>query len=261
MPNPVFGMVLSSVGSSLIQSRSAKKAADSQSNAANLGVAEQAAARKEAAAQFQQVRESLAPFIEMGQAATANLSQYQEAGTSALASQMDLAGVNGYKAQQAAIGLIENSSEFTSLVDAGEQGILSNASATGGLRGGNTQGALAQYRPQMLSALIDKQYDRFSGLSAMGQDATNQALATGASAAAGQASASQAASATNQQGASNIANLYGQSGAAQAQASLATGQAIGNTIGGVGRVFGGISSGALAAPEGQNMLGKWGLGF
>ena len=52
--------------------------------------------------------------------------------------------------------------------------MLQNAAATGGVRGGNTTGALATYRPQMLTQLIDQQYARLGGLSAQGYGASSQ---------------------------------------------------------------------------------------
>jgi len=75
---------------------------------------------------------------------------------------------SGSEAQKAAISAIEQGPEFTELAKQGETGILSNASATGGLRGGNTQGALAQFRPSLLNSLINQQYERLGGLSGMG---------------------------------------------------------------------------------------------
>jgi len=75
---------------------------------------------------------------------------------------------SGSEAQKAAIAAIEQGSEMTTLAKQGEEAILSNASATGGLRGGNTQGALAQFRPSLLSSLINQQYERLGSLSGMG---------------------------------------------------------------------------------------------
>lgn len=89
----------------------------------------------------------------------------------------------------------------------GENAILQQGSATGGLRGGNTQGALAQFRPQMLSNLINQQYGRLGGITQMGQ-----------------ASAAGVGAAGMQSGA-QIADLLGQQGAAVAGGQLALGQA------------------------------------
>jgi hypothetical protein len=105
----------------------------------------------------------------------------------------------------------------------GEEALLQRASATGGLRGGNIQAALAQFRPQMLQAEIEKQYGRLGGLTALGQT-TQQNLAQ-----LGQASAAGTATAGLRTGA-DIANLMGQQGAARAGAELAQGQAFANVL-------------------------------
>lgn len=127
-----------------------------------------------------------------------------------LSAQQDLLGLNGVDAQKAAIDQIQSSPLFASLANQGETAMLQNASATGGVRGGNTQGALAQFRPQLLNQLIDQQYSRLGGLTTLGQNS-----------AAGQASAAQ-------QTGTNVANLLGQQGAATAGRYLAQGQAIAN---------------------------------
>lgn len=80
--------------------------------------------------------------------------------------------------------------------------MLQQASATGGLRGGNIQAALAQFRPQMLAQAIEEQYGRLGGMTALGQ---RSAAGVGG---AGMESAGQ------------IAGLLGQQGAARAGGTL-----------------------------------------
>jgi hypothetical protein len=150
-----------------------------------------------------------------------------------LSGQQDLLGLNGAEAQQAAISGIQNSPLFAALSQQGENGILQNASATGGLRGGNVQGALAQFRPQMLSALIDQQYSRLGGLTSLGQNAAagvgNAGIQTG----------------------NQITGLLQQQGAAAAGAALAGGRAdagmINSITGGIGTVMGGFKG--LGSPS------------
>jgi hypothetical protein len=187
------------VVSGAIQSRSAKRAASAQTASADAGIDEQ---RR----QFDAVQELLAPFI--------------GAGTTALGQQAALVGVEGPEAQRAAIQAIEQGPEFAALTRQGEEAILQSAAATGGLRGGNIQGALAQFRPQILSGLIEQQYGRLGGLAGMGQ-----------ASAVGQAS-------FGQQTGANISNLMQQQGAAQAGSALAQGQAWGNVLGSVGTLAG-----------------------
>lgn len=126
-----------------------------------------------------------------------------KATTGSLSAQRDLLGLNGPEAQAAAYKQIEQSPIFTGLIKQGETGILQNASATGGLRGGNTQGALAQFRPALLNQLIQQQYSNLGGLTQIGQ-----------------ASAAQQGAGSVQTGA-NLANLSAQQGAAIAGGQLA----------------------------------------
>ena len=164
------------------------------------------------------------------------------ASTSEGAAQMqaDLAGLSGPEAQQAMIEQIEMSPEFQETVRQGEEAMLQRASATGGLRGGNLQGALAQFRPQMLTDAISRKYSQLGGLAgrqaglqqylggagqtalqnlASGGQAASQNLAQlGQAAAAGQA-------AGGLQSAGAVTNMMQNIGAAQAGAHLAGGQA------------------------------------
>lgn len=89
------------------------------------------------------------------------------------------AGMTGREAQQTAIQKVAQSPLLQELMAQGETGILQNAAATGGLRGGRTQGVLAQYRPQMLQNEIDKLYSRLSGISGMGQQSILSAPTSG----------------------------------------------------------------------------------
>jgi hypothetical protein len=182
-----------------MQSEAAGDAADAQSRAADAGVAEQ---RR----QFDQIRQLLNPYV--------------QAGTGALGQQQALIGASGPQAQQQAIDALRNSPQFTALQKQGENSILANASATGGLRGGNTQAALAQFSPALLSQLIDSQYSRLGGLTSLGQNAAagvgNAGMQTGA----------------------NVSNLLQQQGAAQAGNSLAQGRIFGNTVNGLAQLGG-----------------------
>lgn len=185
--------------SSRAQRKSANAAANAQIEASEMGVEEQ---RR----QFDAVQKILKP--------------YADAGLSGLTGQQNLLGINGTAAQQAAIGNINNSAEMQTYLQQGENAILQNASATGGLRGGNTQAALAQFRPHLLNQLINQRYQNLAGLTSLGQ---NAAAGTGNA---------------GMQTASNISNLYQQSGAAQAGAALAKGQASADMWNGVSQAIG-----------------------
>lgn len=196
------GSIASGLISSGAQRSAATTAAEAQTEAAQLGIDEQ---RR----QFDAVTELLKPYV--------------EAGESAIGGQMALAGLQGPEAQQAAITALEQGPQYEALVRQGEEALLQSAAATGGLRGGNVQGALAQFRPQMLSNLIEAQYSRLGGLTNVGQ-----------ASAARQAAAGQVTS-------GNISNLLQQQGAATAGAALARGQATANMFGDIAGTIGTIA--------------------
>lgn len=231
MPNPIIGLVGASVGGSLL-SANAQKEAGQAAAAAQTAASE--ASIEEQRRQFDAVQKLLKPYV--------------EAGTTAIGQQLALIGASGPQAQRTAIAAIEASPEFEALTRAGEEAILQQASATGGLRGGNTQAALAKFRPEILSGLINQQYSRLGGLTTTGQ-----------ASAAGQAQAAQAM-------ATNIGNLYGQIGAAQAGSALASGQAqanlFGNIAGAAGYGFGAFATPPGTAgglPAGATLFGQWGF--
>lgn len=80
-------------------------------------------------------------------------------------------GLTADQDQAAAISKFENSPYFQAITRQSEDAMLQNASATGGLRGGNIQDALSKNRPILLQSLIDKQLANLSGLSDAGQNA------------------------------------------------------------------------------------------
>lgn len=104
----------------------------------------------------------------------AAMQPYADAGADALSQMRILMGMGSPEDQAAAIAAIEGSPEMAAMVAQGENAILSNASATGGLRGGNTQGALAQFRPQVLSQLINQRMTQLGGLASMGYNAAGK---------------------------------------------------------------------------------------
>ena len=125
-----IGSVFGGITGANQQAQAGQAAAASQSAAAQAGVDEQGR-------QFDALVELMSPYVQSGEAA--------------LAGQQGLLGLGGQDLQQQLVGNIESSPLFASLQQQGENAILQNASATGGLRGGNTQAALAQFRPQMLN--------------------------------------------------------------------------------------------------------------
>ena len=205
-----------SIGSSLLQSGAAQEAASTQAGAAQAGIEEQ---RR----QFEKIQELLAPYVQAGQGAIGGFQPYQQAGQTAFEQQQALAGLRGPEAQQAAISQIESSPFLQSQMEQGERALLQRASATGGLRGGNIQAALAQFRPQMLQQAIEQQYGRLGGFAGTGLGLTEQLYRGGQASATGQASQAQATGA-------NIANLLQQQGAAQAGGRLSAAAPFANLL-------------------------------
>jgi hypothetical protein len=210
----IGGVIGAGLGGAIEGRESVGEASQAQQQAAQGGIDEQ---RR----QFDAIQKLLQP--------------YTEAGTGALAQQQALLGLGTPGAQEQAITALQGSPQFQALQQQGENAILQNAAATGGLRGGNVQAALAQFRPALLSSLIEQQYGRLGGLTAIGQNAAagvgNAGMSTG----------------------SNIATLLGRQGQAQAggilgqQSALTKG--IGETFGGIqraggfGKLFGGSGGG------------------
>lgn len=215
MPDPVTALVVggSQLVGGMMQADAASEAAGIQGAAAEQGVQEQ---RR----QFDAMRELLKDYTEAGIPALAGLQPYAQAGAPALEQQQALLGLRGPEAQRAAIAGIEGGAGYQSQVQAGEEALLQRASATGGLRGGNIQGALAQFRPQMLQQEIEKQYGRLGGLADIGR-VTQQNLAQ-----IGQSSAAGTGAAGLQTG-TNVANLLSQQGAAGAGGVLGEAKAYG----------------------------------
>lgn len=211
----VVGSAAVGLYSSRKQSQAAARAGDQQAAAAYAGIE----AQQE---QFDQINAMLQP--------------YRLIGRRGLDGQRDILGINGDAAQQREYRDIENSPAFGALMDQGENAMRQNASATGGLRGGNFQGALAQFRPQMLAQLIEQQYGRYADLTSTGLNAATQTGGFG------------------QRSAMGTADLLQQAGAARAGSSLAAGQAYGgyaNAITGAIGLYGGLGGfGTPAYPGG-----------
>ncbi len=162
--------------------KGAKKAAKIQAAAYQKGIDQQQA-------QFNQTQQNFAPYL--------------QAGNKGLASYLDLLGLNGGDVQSQAIAQLQQSPQFTSLYDQGADTILQNASATGGLRGGNTQNSLAQFGSGLLNQVIQQQLGNYGGLISTGSGSTGQLGQLGA------------------QNSSQISQLLAQQGGAQATQAAA----------------------------------------
>lgn len=185
------GDLIGTVTGTKQQADAAEAAAQTQAQAAYAGIDEQRRAREE-------MQKTLSPYVQAG-----NLS---------ISAQMDALGLNGPEKQAAVMAELQNSPQFAAMARQGENALLQNAAATGGLRGGDLQGALAQFRPQTLASLFQQRLGNLGGLTQIGQ-----------ASAAGQA-------ANGMESAGNIANLLGQAGAATAGGQIAAGNQWANTF-------------------------------
>jgi hypothetical protein len=113
--------------------------------------------------------------------------------------------VESADAQKRAIAALEQSPFFQSMYQQGENAMLQQASATGGLRGGNIQGALAQFRPGLLNQMVQQRFSQLGGLTQIGQASASGQAAQG------------------MQSAGAIGDLLAQMGAAQAGGIMAKG--------------------------------------
>jgi hypothetical protein len=201
MPDPITALVVG--GSQLIgsrtQAKAAGEAAEIQSGAAQAGIEEQ---RR----QFDALQALLKP--------------YTEAGLPALEAQQAFLGLRGPEAERAAIERISGGERFQELTRQGEEALLQRASATGGLRGGNVQAALAQFRPQVLNQLIEEQYGRLGGMTTLGQ---RSAAGVGAA---------------GMESGTNVANLLAQQGAARAGGEIGQAKAYGQLFNLPGQLLG-----------------------
>jgi hypothetical protein len=187
-----IGSVIGGITGAKQAGQAAEAAAATQAAAAQAGIDEQKR-------QFDKLVELMSPYV--------------TAGTGAMAQQQALIGLSGPEAQAAAIAQQEQSPIFQALTQQGESAILQNAAATGGLRGGNVQAALSQFRPQVLNSLIEQQYGRLGGFTKLGQ-----------ASAAGQAESGLAS-------ADSISNLLANQGAATAGGQIARGNVVRQSFG------------------------------
>src|SRR5690242_17713148 len=138
------------------------------------------AANKAAQAQTQSDAAAIAEQRRQFDTTNTNLAPYRQIGTSAVGSQGDLLGLNGNDKQAAAIEALKGSPLYQSLFANGQNTLLANASATGGLRGGNTERSLADFGRDTLSTVIEDQLNRLTGASTLGENAAAQTGAFGA---------------------------------------------------------------------------------
>jgi hypothetical protein len=207
------------------QKKASQKATDAQVAAINRGIDLQQQ-------QYTQTRSDYAP--------------YTAAGTAAIGGYSDLLGANGTAAQASAVSGLKSSPLYEQeLADANEN-LLQTASATGGLRGGNTAGALAQLAPDLLEKHYNDALAGYGSLANLGLGATSSVAGFGANTA------------------QNVSGLYGDIGTAQARNYLTKGGINAANFTNFGQVldqaasaflpaaFGGITAASTARTQGAS---------
>jgi len=212
----LFSSILK-IGSSIISGNKAKKAS-----------------KKAQAAQIAAINSGMGEINNDFTASSARFQPYQEAGDTGIAALMQLLGLSGSGPQAEAIGGLKASPQFESLYRTGEEAVLANGSATGGLRGGNIQSSLANFGSDTLAKLIEAQIGRLGGLGSLG---------------------AQTAEAQGNLGANKalaISKLFGQQGDTTAGGILQRSAITSNTINSVAGEVGGIADkiGSAFSPGG-----------
>lgn len=125
-------------------------------------------AKKAAKAQAQSDAQAIAEQRREFDINQVNFAPWLESGKEALGGQGDLLGLNGAGVQQTSIDALKASPLYQSLFRNGQDTILNNASASGGLRGGNIQSSLANFGSDTLAQVIQQQLANLGGLSGQG---------------------------------------------------------------------------------------------
>lgn len=157
------------------------------------------------------------------------------------------AGANGASpgasSQQSAIDQLKQSPLYQSLYHNGEQSVLANAAATGGLRGGNANASLYNLGGDTLAKTYQQQFQNLGSISGLGENAaagTGNAQLLGGQAAAGGILGSATANNNLANTISGIPSVFGNS----------------SVLGGLGGIFGGQQSTTPYAQQSYNLPGS-----
>lgn len=249
------------IGGAAISSIGAQSAASDQENASLAGIQQQGQ-------EFNTIQGLLAPYVNAGTGALAGYSNAQGNYAGALGQYSNtlgqlnnLTGANGNAAQSTALSGLTSNPYYTQSMALGQQSILANASATGGLRGGNTIANLGYLPGQVLSNTMTQQIGNLgtslSGESGLLTGYGNQVSQYGNLIQQGESAAAGTGNAAMSTG-NNITNLTGQIGSAQAGATLAGTNAATTALNTLGSYAGSTASGgaySFAMPAYLNAAG------
>lgn len=188
------------------------------------------AAQQAAAAQTAALQQGIDATNAQNALTQQQLEPYLTAGTQALGQQSNLLGLNGAGVQQGSIDALKASPLYQSLFGNGEDAILANGSATGGLRGGNIQRSLFELGRDTLAQTIEAQLSRLGGLAGQGLGAAGTGGALGADAA------------------RQLATLFGGQGQAKAGGIIGAANADLEKYGHIANLAGQVAAAALGMP-------------
>jgi len=173
-----------------------------------------------------------------------NLKPFQDAGVGALGQQQALLGLSGQEAQNEAFAAFNESPGQKFMRDRAQRNLLRNASAIGGLGGGNVRSALVEQGVGFAQQDFNNQFGRLGQIAGQGQNAVTNI---------GQFGAQASGNIANLGVAGSQARASGILGAQQAESQFRSdllglgGMALGSGIfGGLG---GAAASGAASAPS------------
>lgn len=106
---------------------------------------------------------------------------YTQAGVKAIGGYGDLLGTNGTAAQGTAITGLESSPFYQQQLQDANTNLLQTASATGGVRGGNTAAAVGQLSPALLMQTYQNALSNYGNLAQLGLGATGSVASAGLS--------------------------------------------------------------------------------
>jgi len=154
----IFSVLTGIIGGNA-QKKASQKAMQAQVDAANRGIDIQAK-------QYETTRNDYMP--------------YTQAGVKAIGGYGDLIGSNGADAETKAVADLQNSPFFQQQLADANENLMQTASATGGVRGGNTAGAIGQLSPQLLAQYYQQAIGNFGNLAQLGLGATGSVANAGA---------------------------------------------------------------------------------
>lgn len=144
------------------------------------GASQKKASQKAMQAQADALNRSTDIGNQQFQQTRADYMPYTQAGTAAIGRYGDLLGINGVDKQQLGVNSLEQDPFFQQNLADANTNLLQTASATGGVRGGNTAGAVGQLSPQLLQSYYQQALTGAGNLAQIGLGATGNVAQFGA---------------------------------------------------------------------------------